>query len=351
MTKREKYFAAMRRQSESYVPFDFYLCPSLSEEFKKRTGKTDPIEYYQFANRGFSVEYTGKKDKFTKYYSELTNISLDQAWGVGYKKGSVQHFTEMQHPMEKFESLKDFENYPYPDPARDFDWASVPAKVAALQKKDISVTADMPMTIFEIAWYMRGIEVFLMDLLANPDFANYHLDRITGIRCEMASRYAQAGFDQIQLGDDVSTQLNMMMHVDTWREYLKPRLAKVIAAAKSAKPDMLVFYHGDGNLQEIIPELIEIGVDILNPVQPECMDPVEVKKKYGSRLSFWGTLGTQTTLPFGTPQDVKKMCEKMIKEVGRGGGLGLAPTHLLEPEVPWDNIQAFVDTVTEYNNR
>jgi uroporphyrinogen decarboxylase len=113
----------------------------------------------------------------------------------------------------------------------------------------------------------------------------------------------------------------------------------------------LIFYHGDGNLQAIIPELIEIGVDILNPVQPECMDPVEIKKQYGEQLSFWGTIGTQTVMPFGSPQQVREVCEKMIQEVGRGGGLGLAPTHVLEPEVPWENIQAFIDAVHTYNSK
>lgn len=104
-------------------------------------------------------------------------------------------------------------------------------------------------------------------------------------------------------------------------------------------------------LRAIIPELIEIGVEILNPIQPECMDPVIIKKQYGERLSFWGTLGTQTTMPFGTAVEVRQVCQKMFQEVGRGGGLGLAPTHVLEPEVPWANIQGFVDAVNEYNHQ
>ncbi len=141
------------------------------------------------------------------------------------------------------------------------------------------------------------------------------------------------------------------MRVTTWQEYLKPRMAAVIQAAKDLKPDILVYYHGDGNLQAIIPELIEIGVDILNPVQPECMDPIAIKHQYGDSLSFWGTIGTQTTMPWGTPDEVRQVCQKMMQEVGRGGGLGLAPTHILEPEVRWANIQAFIDTVREYNNR
>ena len=113
--------------------------------------------------------------------------------------------------------------------------------------------------------------------------------------------------------------------------------------------EILIFYHGYGNLLKIIPDLIEIGVDILNPVQPKCMDPIEIKRLYGDRLSFWVTLGTQTTMLFGSPEEVKRTCKKLIETVGEDGGLLLAPAHVLAPDVPWENIQAFIDTVREYN--
>ena len=339
----------MHRLDEAYVPFEFNLCPALLTEFQRRTGRDDYWEYYAFPTRNIEVSYIGERDKFLEYYPDRTSIDIDSDWGVGHKKGSLAHFTEMQHPMRNFQTLTEFEAYPYPDAVNDYDWRKFSGEVKALQSRDRVAVAAMQMTIFEIAWYLRGMETFLMDLLLNPDLAKYHLDRITAIRCEMAKRYADASCDVLSLGDDVSTQLAMMMKVTTWREFLKPRLAKVIQAAKSANPDILIFYHGDGNLQAIIPELIEIGVEILNPIQPECMDPVIIKKQYGEQLSFWGTLGTQTTMPFGTAVEVRQVCQKMFQEVGRGGGLGLAPTHVLEPEVPWANIQAFVDAVKEYN--
>lgn len=349
MAIRDKFFAAMRRESGAYVPFEFGLCPALQEEFRQRTGKSAYWEHYGFPVRGVSAEYIGERDRFAAYYPDTANIEIDPDWGVGRKRGSVAHFTEMQHPMKDFQTLTEFEAYPYPHPVADYDWAALSQKVRDIQARDLIAVANMQITIFEIAWYLRGMETFLMDLILNPDFATYHLDRITEIRCESAKCYAAAGCDVLSLGDDVSTQLAMMMKVTTWREFLKPRLQRVIQAAKSVKPDLLIFYHGDGNLQAIIPELIEIGVEILNPIQPECMNPIRIKQQYGHQLSFWGTIGTQTTMPFGTPEDVRQECRAMIREVGRGGGLGLAPSHILEPEVPWDNIEAFVETVSEYN--
>jgi uroporphyrinogen decarboxylase len=137
----------------------------------------------------------------------------------------------------------------------------------------------------------------------------------------------------------------MLMSVRMWRTWLKPRLARVIAAAKSVRPAVLVFYHSDGDVTAIVDDLIEIGVDILNPVQPECMDPVALRRRYGKRVGIWGTIGTQSTFPFGSPDDVRREVRTRIETVGTDGGLFLAPTHMIEPEVPFENIVAFVDAV------
>jgi uroporphyrinogen decarboxylase len=111
---------------------------------------------------------------------------------------------------------------------------------------------------------------------------------------------------------------------------------------------VLVFYHTDGDAAAIVRDLIEIGVDILNPVQSECMDPTALKREFGHDLAFWGTLGTQSTLPFGTPADVRAEVKRRVETVGVGGGLLLAPTHMIEPEVPWENIVAAVEAVNEF---
>jgi uroporphyrinogen decarboxylase len=260
----------------------------------------------------------------------------------------VAHFEEMLHPMENFESPLDIKNYPFPDLNESYRWQDMAAHIETLKKSDLVAIAFMQMTIFEISWYLRGMDTFMMDMIDDREFAETLLDVVTEIRIGMAEKYARYDVDILMLGDDVSTQLDMMISPALWRELIKPRLGRIISSAKQIKQDLLVFYHGDGNLQTIIPDLVEIGVDILNPVQPECMDPVLVKKEYGQKLSFWGTIGTQTTLPFGTPKEVEEMVKQMIETVGRGGGLVLAPTHTIEPDVPWENIEAFVDAVKKH---
>ena len=184
-----------------------------------------------------------------------------------------------------------------------------------------------------------------MDFVEDSPFAEVLLDRITAKRVVQAERYATLGPDVIMFGDDVGTQRGMLMSPALWRRWLKPRLAQAIAAARAVRPEVLIAYHTDGDVTRIVPELIEIGVEVLNPVQPECMDPFALKRQYGDRLACWGVLGTQSVFPFGSPEEVRQAIRRLIAEVGNGGGLLLAPTHMVEPEVPWENIVAFVETV------
>ena len=130
-----------------------------------------------------------------------------------------------------------------------------------------------------------------------------------------------------------------------WRSVMKPRWAKVIEAARAIKPDIHVWYHSDGNIWEILDDLVEIGVTILNPVQPECMNPLEVRRRMGKKLAFDGCIGTQTTFPFATPAEMESTVRRVAGELDAlNGGLMLSPTHVLEPEVPPANVCRFFET-------
>lgn len=351
MTTRENILRALNRRSPDRVGFDFVLSPALEAEFRRRTGADDYREYYGFPVCLFEPSPTGLQTDFTVFYDTLppgtTPLHWNPEWGVLGAPGPTAHFQEMLHPMAKFTSVEQIQTYPWPDFLADYRWADAAARVAAIRARDRVCAAFMEMTIFEIAWYLRGLETFLMDLMTGEPLATALLDHLTELRVGMAQRYAAAGVDVLMLGDDVATQLNMMIRPAVWRAELKPRLARVIAAAKEVKPDLLIFYHGDGNMDAIVPELVEIGVQILNPVQPECMNPATMKQKYGDQLAFWGCVGTQTTMPFGTPAEVKRTVRELIATVGEGGGLFLAPTHTLEPDVPWENVEAFVEAARE----
>ena len=143
-------------------------------------------------------------------------------------------------------------------------------------------------------------------------------------------------------------QSSIMMSKELYCKYIKPRLKRVIDAAKAINPELIVFYHSCGHVTPFIPDLIEAGVDVLNPVQPESMNFEEVYREYGDRISFCGTLGTQTLMPFGTPEEIRETVFRYLDMVGEKGGLLICPTHVLEPEVPVENVVAYIEACKEY---
>jgi uroporphyrinogen-III decarboxylase len=200
-------------------------------------------------------------------------------------------------------------------------------------------------TIFETAWALRGYEQMLIDFALNPDLADAILEIPYRYHLTAAKKLAALGVDMIWTGDDVGSQRGMLISVDHWRRFFKPRMANFIAELKAVNPDIKVAYHSDGNIFEIIPELIEIGLDVLNPIQPACMAPAEVKKKFGDKLSFWGSIDEQYTLPMGTPAGVKAEVLDRLQTIGKGGGLIIGPTHHVQLDTPMENFWAMVDTV------
>ncbi|MCL1895932.1 MAG: hypothetical protein FWG03_05235, partial [Clostridiales bacterium] len=281
-------------------------------------------------------------------------------WGVGMQRGGTAHFYKMHGPLAGRLTVDNIGALPFPDFLEDYRWEGVKEQVEDLKSRDYIVMSGIYggadsglgggavpafIDIFESSWYLCGLEELLIAMRTDPQAAATLLSRMMDFKAHVAAKWALAGVDVIVFGDDVGTQRGMMMSPGMWRKFLSYRLFHVICVAKSVNPDVVIFYHSDGNIMEIIPGLIEVGVNILNPVQPECMDPVEVAEKYGSKLSFWGTIGTQTTFPYGSPEDVRRACGKMMETVGKNGGLILAPTHILEPDVPLENVEAFVEFV------
>jgi uroporphyrinogen decarboxylase len=354
MTSRDRVLVAMRRREPDRVPFDlsFGFSPYQLDQLLRRTGADNPEEYFEADTRMVTIGPTRLETDFSEYLGHLPPRATVDEWGVGHQptESSNQahaHLEGFVYPMARLETRRDALDYPLPDIGAEYRYEDLGRQIAAVQNRGLAALATMTSTIFEVAWYMRGMERLLMDFVDNAGFAEALLDRITEKRSVQAARYAALGPDVITVGDDVGTQRAMLMSPAMWRKWLKPRLAAVIAEARRVRPDVLIFFHSDGNVLPIIADLIEIGIDILNPVQPECMDPVDLKRRFGDRLAFWGTIGTQSTFPFGTPDDVRREVRSRAATVGLGGGLFLAPTHFVEPEVPFENIVAFVDAVKE----
>ncbi len=353
MNSRERVISALTRQVPDRVPVD--LSWGFSEPYQKlffeKTGRTDYLRYFGVDNEFAHYAHSHKPNDYSRYFGTRTQdpmFSISE-WGIGHQSTpSGGHFTHIVSPLKDAGSLNEILDYPLPDLDADYRLAVLPGNVEAIHQKSLAASAPLACTLFETAWQIRGFEELIMDLLDENELSVCLIDRIMAIRKKQVAAHVRAGVDVLMLGDDIGMQTGMMLSPDLWRSVFKPRMAELIGAAKAIRPDIPVFYHSDGDIREVIPDLIEIGVTVLNPIQPECMDPAEIKRLYGDKLAFWGSISVQKTLPFGTPEDVKNEVRVRMETIGRDGGLLLGPAHMIEPEVPWENLSAFFEAVDEY---
>jgi uroporphyrinogen decarboxylase len=269
-------------------------------------------------------------------------------WGVGWRavKYSTPFgegtYTEIaENPLADDDAIL---RYKAPDPNRPELYQEA-ERVLKEFKDEYWIVGVTVTTIFECAWALRGYERLLTDFALNPDTAEQILDFPYHFHLTAAKKLVEMGVDMIWIGDDVGSQNRMLISPRHWRRFLKPRMANFISELKQINPQVKVAYHSDGVIDPIIPDLIEIGLDVLNPVQPACMDPAKLKEQYGDRLCFWGSIDEQHTLPFGTPEDVKAEVIKRLKTIGKGGGLILGPTHHVQLDTPMENFWAMIHTI------
>jgi uroporphyrinogen decarboxylase len=353
MTPRENILKTLRRKGFESVPVDFVLCESQINDFEKRFGHRDYQGYFGLSHRSFEMEvqknYSFGPDLFKR--EKLPDSTVFDEYGIGHSKGSAAafHMTRMHHPL-KGAGLNEILDYPYPA-VPEGELERLTQKVQNLRSNGLASFGFMQMTVWEASWYLRSMEELMIDMMMEDEKATALLDKITQFAVSKAVTYVKAGTDILSLGDDIGTQTSIMLDVKLWETWLKPRLSAVIEAARNVNPEVLIFYHSCGHVTPFIDQLIEVGVDILNPIQPECMSFDEVHSKFGHKLSFWGTLGTQELLPFGTRKEVLQTTLARLTKCGEKGGIVIGPTHMVEPEVPWENLTAIVEGVNQFQQK
>jgi uroporphyrinogen decarboxylase len=271
-------------------------------------------------------------------------------WGVTWRCieyttrfGKGKYTEPFGHPLVDDASLY---SYKAPDPLRPELYSEV-ARTLHDFKDEYWIVGVTPTTIFESAWALRGYDKLLMDLAVDPDRADHVLNITFNYHMAVTQQLARLGVDMIWLGDDMGIQNTMLLSPPMWRKFFKPKMATLIASLKAINPALKVAYHSDGAIYPIIPDLIEIGLDVLNPIQPASMDPVRLKRDYGDKLCFWGSMDIQHTLPNGTPEEVRQEVLLRLRTIGKQGGLIIGPTHNLQLDTPLENFWAMVNTVTD----
>lgn len=346
MTSRQRVLTAVSRREPDRVPFELPLTPFLEERLKAERGVHNPDDYFGVDIRFAKYHAVPEEIDHSRYTAHFPSDAKVDDWGVGVRPVGYFHFGQRIHPMAGLTSVGELADYLFP--AHTPMLQDIRRGVQEIQSRGLAAVSSYESGTFEQANALMGMENVLINMHANAEMMRLFFERISDIKAHIAAAYVEAGVDVLWIGDDIGCQRGPILSPAMWREFLIPPLEKIIARARSVRPDIPVAYHSDGYIGFAADGLREAGVNILQAVQPEANDPAELKARYGDRLAFWGGVGSQSTMSRGTPADVKAEVKRLMETVGKGGGYICSPAHRLEPECPLENIYALAEAIEHY---
>jgi len=340
MTPKERVHAALRKEPVDRVPIFMWFHPDTAKLLATElsipaSGLSDAF--------GDDVHQTWvcNNQAMEGIVHEHDGEGHTDVWGIEWVKSGP--FNQITYEPLKDATPDEIRAYQYPRDHRDELF--IPMQAVMETAGDYFIGCDVSPCLFEMLCRLCGMENAILCLADDPELASHILAGSGAFSREMAIEACERyPLDWLWTGDDVGGQNGMIMSPATWRKLIAPHLAPIMAVGKER--GLWVAYHSCGGIRPIIPDLIEMGLDVLNPVQSNCpgMDPLELKAEYGDDLAFMGGVDTQDLLPNGTSDDVKKECERLIEGMtGDGGGYILAASHTIPPETPFDNIFALYD--------
>ena len=262
-------------------------------------------------------------------------------WGAGHDTGEEGYYI----PVNPLKDSKDLDRFPWPDPhdPRLLDEAQ---RTINAYGGEYFIAPNFGFALFERAWSLRGFEQIFMDLGRDPDFVGALLDQITAIQSVLIQRFIDLGVAGGYFGDDYGAQKNLLFSPAQWRKLIKPRLARLFAPFVAR--GLPVIMHSDGQIQKILPDLVEIGLTTLNPVQPEVLDHRGLYENFRGQLSFYGGISTQTVLPYGSTAEVQAAVQRCAQDLAPGHtGLLIGPSHRMMTDIPLSNVDAMLAAFRE----
>ena len=275
-------------------------------------------------------------------------------WGVERVQPEGSYYYDLAgSPLTGDIDVRDILRYPWPDPDDPGFTAGLKDRVRWIREHtDAASVLALPPAFVHISQYLRGFEDWFCDFVAEPRRLEALFDAILDVTMAIAKRQLQAvgrDVDVVLTSDDLGSQNALLVSREHYLRYIKPRQQRFLRQIKDLTPAKVVF-HSCGSVASIIDDLIEMGVDGLNPVQPQAagMNPADLKKKYRGRMAFWGGTDSQNIVPRGSVADVKRMVERLIEDMGEGGGYIFSNCHNIQPDVPLENVLAMFDHAREY---
>jgi uroporphyrinogen decarboxylase len=351
MNSRERIRAVLQHRQPDRVPRMINFYPTA---FGAHPGRSGEVEF-ETDIRFVGIPEPREQVEFLRY---LKSLPADIYMGTRdilrtYHDWGYHPEIERDARLGDALTIEEIAAAPLPDFMAQVKPEQLRASVERKHARGHAVMASPPHLggdFFETASRLRGFEQFMIDMFENPPLVDYLLEQLTAMHLPVALALTRAGIDILGLDDDVGEPSRMLMSRAMWQRYFKPHVKTIIDACRRANPELAIFWHSDGNIEAIIPDLIEIGVDILNPIQPDVMDPTKLKRLYGDRLTFFGSVGTAQLWSWGSPADIRAEVRERIATVGERGGLIIAPAYDLEPaeDIPWANVLAFFEAVDEF---
>ncbi|MDH7485321.1 MAG: uroporphyrinogen decarboxylase family protein [Anaerolineae bacterium] len=357
MNRRERVWQAIHHQETDFVPYNFHAVPGVWQKVCRHYGLTDTHEAMEFI--GNHIVKVGSDFNYNPWADEVGRVELTVSGGPVHtaldsegglhrdefgclwdRTGSLPH--PVAYPLAE---KPDLHGYTFPDPYRQgrFDQAR---ELADRYRGEVFLFGKLGMALFERAWSIRGMTQLLMDMVERPEFVEELLDRIlTEWNLPIIDQQLALGVDGFYFADDWGSKTGLIFSPRMWRRFIKPRLAVMYQRCREA--GVVVAQHSDGAVGVLFPDLIEIGLQVFNPLSPSVMDPPTVKAQYGDRLCFYGGIDVERTLPFGTPEEVRGEMRHMAELMGRGGGYILQSSHTILDDVPLANLVAYIEEVRQ----
>lgn len=359
MNCRERALAALRGQEPDRVPMYVTVVSEVADGLSQVTGLpvhncdaylTNRISHAQILT-SLGNDIVGIGSTAPDCCPTITRpdgFRVDE-WGLVYRQvphGFGVYQEVVDRPLKGITSARELSRYRLPDPYAPgrFDTAR---EHSERYGDEFALLGVIECTVFEMAWNLVGLEQFLVDMALDKDYVGVLLDEIADYSIAVGRELIGLGAEIMLTGDDLGMDIGPMLSTKMWRQHIKPRMKRVLDAYRASKPDLILAYHTCGSALPFIDELIEIGVDVLNPIQVTAkdMDPAYLKGKYGDRLAFLGAIDQRHILPRGSAGDVEAEVRRRIWELGGGGGFVAAPTHDIQADTPVENVLALFSAV------
>jgi len=354
MNSKERVVAAIGHRNTDRVPVDIRYAPELGAKVCKALGFSSDAEMQEWLGQDVVPVRPAYPDEVSPIRYADPTIRIDESgffrdiYGVPFKlieSGSQKYLeTVPDIPLMNLNTIDELEHYPWPR-TENWDYSQIQGQ---LSRSSLYATWSRSRGVFTTAQMMRGMDTFLVDLMINQEYAQKIIHKILEFVYEDARRTLEAGkgeYTFIEYNDDFGMQTSMMLSPELWREFIKPVMKMFSELAH--RYGAFFKCHSCGSIYPIIPDLIEIGVDILNPIQPlaKDMNPLELKKEFGKYLCFHGGVDIQHLLPFASPEEVRIQITKLIDVVGADGGYILSGSHTLQADAKVENIVALRDAI------